>query len=96
MFMMGLSWLRGLVNPEQMSILFVMWEASVHVRQLLALQGGSAVGWVTKESSINFRQGKSFLHTESIQTTSEASPTSCSICAQGKVAGPGNKPLISV
>jgi hypothetical protein len=29
--------------------------------QLLALEEGSAVGWLTKESSINFRQGKSFL-----------------------------------
>jgi hypothetical protein len=44
-----------------MSMLYVMWEASVLV-QLLALQEGSAVGWMTKESSINFRQGKSFSH----------------------------------
>jgi hypothetical protein len=38
-----------------------MWEASVPVGQLLALQEGNAVGWMTMESSINFRQGKSFL-----------------------------------
>jgi hypothetical protein len=44
-----------------MSMLYVMWEASVLVGQLLAVQEGSAVGWITKESFINFRQGKSFL-----------------------------------
>jgi hypothetical protein len=38
-----------------------MWEASVLVGQLLALQEGSALAWMAKESSINFRQGKSFL-----------------------------------
>jgi hypothetical protein len=38
-----------------------MWEASVLVGQLLTLQEGNAVGWMTKESSINFSQGKSFL-----------------------------------
>jgi hypothetical protein len=37
-----------------------MWEASVLVGQLLALQEGSLVIWMTKESSINFGQGKSF------------------------------------
>jgi hypothetical protein len=36
-------------------------EASVLVGQLLALQEGSAVGWMTKGSSIGFRQGKIFL-----------------------------------
>jgi hypothetical protein len=44
-----------------MFMLYVMWEVSVFVGQLLALQEGNAVGWVTKELSINFRQGKSFL-----------------------------------
>jgi hypothetical protein len=44
-----------------MSMLYVMWEASVLVGQLLALQEGSSVDWMTKELSINFRQGKSFL-----------------------------------
>jgi hypothetical protein len=44
-----------------MFILYVMWEASVLVGQLLALQAGSSVGWITKESSISFRQGKNFL-----------------------------------
>jgi hypothetical protein len=38
-----------------------MWEASVLVGQLLLLQEGSAVGWMSKESPINCRQGKSFL-----------------------------------
>jgi hypothetical protein len=50
-----------LVNPEKKSMFYVMWEACVLVGQLLALQEGNAVGWMTKESSINFRQGKSFL-----------------------------------
>jgi hypothetical protein len=44
-----------------MSVLYVMCEASVLVGQMLALQEGNAVGWLTKESCINFRQGKSFL-----------------------------------
>jgi hypothetical protein len=44
-----------------MSMLYVMWDSSVLVGQLLALQEGDAVGWMTKESSINFRQGKNFL-----------------------------------
>jgi hypothetical protein len=42
-------------------MLYVMWEASVIVTQLLALQEGNAVGWMSKESSINFRHGRSFL-----------------------------------
>jgi hypothetical protein len=59
MFLMGLVWLGVLVN--EMSMLYVMWEASVLVGQLLALQESNAVDWMTKESSINFRQVKSFL-----------------------------------
>jgi hypothetical protein len=43
-----------------MSVLCVLWEASVLVGQLLALQEDSAVGWVTKELSVSFRQVKSF------------------------------------
>jgi hypothetical protein len=31
-----------------------MWETSVLVDQLLALQEDSAVGWMAKESSANF------------------------------------------
>jgi hypothetical protein len=31
-----------------------MWEVSVLVGQLVALQEGIAVGWMTKELSINF------------------------------------------
>jgi hypothetical protein len=38
--------------------LYVMWEACVLVVQLFALQEGSAVGCMTKESSIIFWQGK--------------------------------------
>jgi hypothetical protein len=34
-----------------------MWDSSVLLWQLLALQEGNAVGWMNKESSINFRQG---------------------------------------
>jgi hypothetical protein len=37
------------------------FSTSVFVGQLLALEEGNAVGWITTESSINFRQGKSFL-----------------------------------
>jgi hypothetical protein len=77
-------------------MLYVMWEASLLFRQVLALQEGNAVGWVTKESSNNFRQGKVFSHLRSIQTTSEASPASSSVRAEDKVAGPRSKPLISV
>jgi hypothetical protein len=52
-----------------MLMLYLMWEASLLVGQMLALQEGSAVGWVTKESSISGR-GKVFSHLQSIQTTS--------------------------
>jgi hypothetical protein len=38
-----------------------MWEASVFLGQLLALQEGNDVGWMTKETSISFRQGQSFV-----------------------------------
>jgi hypothetical protein len=51
---MGLIWLRELVNPELMFILCVMWEDSVLVVPLFAVQAYSAVGWMTKESSISF------------------------------------------
>jgi hypothetical protein len=44
-----------------MSILWVPWEAAALVGQLFVSQEGNAVGWMTKESSTNFRQGKSFL-----------------------------------
>jgi hypothetical protein len=40
-----------------MSMMYVMLEASVLVGQLLAVQEGNTVGWITKESSINLRQG---------------------------------------
>jgi len=65
-----------------------MWEASV----LVAVQEGSAVGWMTKESSINFWQGKSFLSFSEVA----GHPASCLVCAQGKLTGPGSKSLISV
>jgi hypothetical protein len=58
-----------------MLIFYVMWEAAELVGQLLALQEGSAVGWMTKESSITFWQGKVFSHLQRIQTTSETSPS---------------------
>jgi len=69
-----------------------MWEASVLAGHLLALQEGSAVGLMTKESSINFWKGIVVCNLQSTQTTSEASP----VHSQGKAPGPGNKPLISV
>jgi hypothetical protein len=61
MFLMGLIWLSVLVNTELMFMLYVMWESSVLFGQLLALQEGSSVGWMTLESSMNFKQGNSFL-----------------------------------
>jgi hypothetical protein len=60
MLLIGSIWLRAFVKSE-LSLLYVMWETSVFVRQLLALQKNNAVGWVTKESSINFRQERNFL-----------------------------------
>jgi hypothetical protein len=51
-----------------MFILYVMWEGYVLVGQLLALQDGSAVGWIIKQSSINFWQAKAFSHLQNIQT----------------------------
>jgi len=69
-----------------------MWETSVLAGHLLALQEGSAVGLMTKESSISFWQGIVVCNLQSTQTTSEASP----VHSQCKAAGPGNKPLISV
>jgi len=71
-----------------MFILCVIWEASVLVGQLLALQEGSALGWMAKESSISFWQGKSLSHLQGIQTTSKASLASYSVHAQGKATGP--------
>jgi len=75
-----------------------MWEASVLVGHVLALQDGNAVGWMTKESFISFLQGQVFSHRQIIQTTSEASPPSHSVCSEHKMAGPGagSKPLVSV
>jgi hypothetical protein len=57
----GLIWPGVLVNAERISMLCVMWESSAPLGRLLALQEGSAVGWMMKELSISFRQGKSFL-----------------------------------
>jgi len=48
-----------------MFTLCVMWEASVLVGQLLAIQAYSAVGWMTKESSISFWQGAVFFRLQS-------------------------------
>jgi len=56
-------------------ILCVIWETSVFVGQLLALQEGSAVGWMTMESLINFCQGKGLSCLQIIQTTSKVIPT---------------------
>jgi hypothetical protein len=64
-----------------MSMLYVRWKISVIGGQLLALQEGCAVGWMTKESSIISGRGKVFCHLQSIQTTSEDSPASYSVCA---------------
>jgi hypothetical protein len=71
-------------------------EVSALVWQLVALQEGSAVGWMTKESSISFWKGKVFFHLRCIQTTFEASSASYSVHTQGIATGTGSKPLISV
>jgi hypothetical protein len=63
-----------------------MWEACVLV-QLLALQEGSAVGWITKELSINMWKGKAFCHLRSVQTPSEAWVASHSGRTQDKGLG---------
>jgi len=49
---MGLMWLKVAEKPELS--LFIMWEVYVFFRQVLALQEGSAIGWMIKELSINF------------------------------------------
>jgi hypothetical protein len=69
-----------------------MWEASVLAEHLLNLLECSAVGSMTKESSINFWQGIVVCYLQSIQTASEASP----VHSKGKMTGPGIKPLTSV
>jgi hypothetical protein len=56
MLLMGLIWLRVPEKPE--FILCVMWETSVLVVQMLALQEGSAVGWMIMESLISLWQGR--------------------------------------
>jgi hypothetical protein len=56
MFLIGLIWV--LVNPECISMLYVIWETSVRVGKLLALQEGNAVGWMTKGLSTSFKQEK--------------------------------------
>jgi hypothetical protein len=52
-----------------MFMLCAMWNTSVFVEHMHALQEDSAVGWMTKESLINFWQGKFFFHLQSIQTS---------------------------
>ena len=84
---MGLIWHRLHVNPEWMLILYVIWEASVLVGKLLALQECSAGDWMTKEFYIHFCQGKVFYHLHSIQTMSKASSASYSVHTQGKWPG---------
>jgi len=78
MLLMGWIWHIVPENPE--FILCVMWETSVLVGQLLALQEGIAVGWLTKESSISFWQGRVFCHLQSIHTISDSRPISYSVC----------------
>jgi hypothetical protein len=92
---MQLIWLKLFEYPKSI-ILCVMEEASVFVRHLLALLESSAVDWVTKELSINFWEVKVFFHFQSIKTTSEASSGSYPVHTQGKVAGPGSIPCITV
>ena len=59
-----------------------MWNTAV-----LALQEGSAVGCMIKESYVSVRQGEVSSHLQSIQTTSEASPASYLFPFQGNHLG---------
>ena len=70
-----------------MFMLYVMWNTSVLIEHMPALQEGSAVGWMTKESYISVRQGEVFSHLQSIQTTSEASTASYLFPFWGKQLG---------
>jgi hypothetical protein len=73
-----------------------MWKSTV-VGKMFVLHEGSIVGWMKKESFINYWQEKVVCHLQSIQTTSEAKSDSYSLCTKDKVAaGPGRKSLISV
>jgi hypothetical protein len=71
-----------------MSMLYVMCEALYLLGNYLLYKKAVVwAGWPRIHPSISGR-GKVFSHLHSIQTISEASPASYSICAQGKVAGP--------
>jgi len=95
MLQMGLMWLKLAENPELS--LFIMWEVCVFFGQLLALQEGGAIGWMTKESLINFWHRKVFCCFQSIQKTSRgAQLAACSVQTQGRSARSGSKSVISV
>jgi len=50
----GIDLPQDACKPRKIFILCVMWEARVLVGQVLALQEGSAVGWMANESFISF------------------------------------------
>ena len=93
---MQLIWLSVFEYQKWIFVLYVMEESSVFVGHLLALQESSAMNWVTKELSMNFWKVKVFSHFQSIKTTYEASSGSYPIHTQGKAAGPGSIPYITV
>jgi hypothetical protein len=53
-----------------MFMLCVIWNTSVLVEHMPALQEGSAVWWMTLESHISGSQGEVFSYLQSIQTNS--------------------------
>jgi hypothetical protein len=59
-----------------------MWKPTV-AGKLFVLHEDSVVGWMMKESSINYWQGKVVSHPQSIHTISEVSLDSYSLCTQG-------------
>jgi hypothetical protein len=68
---------------------FTCWEtACFKIKQFCGLDDQGIIG--------KFDAGVKFSHLQSIQTTSDASPATCSVRAQGKVAGPGSNPHPSI
>jgi hypothetical protein len=79
-----------------MSMLYVMWGTSVLVGQLLALQEGNCCGLDDQGIIHQVLACEKFSLIFKASRQPEASPASYSVCAQGKAAWPGSKPLFSV
>jgi hypothetical protein len=81
--------------PENPKLIFcVIWETSVFVGQVLALQEGLDDHGIIDQ----FLSGKRFLsssyHPDNLQ--GDPNPATHSVYAQGKAAGSGSKPSFSV